>query len=293
MILPDLILPSRVNQHWQYNGMDSIENCRDKKHFRSYPHKVDYKYNTRGFRDHKWPDSIEELQKSIWCIGDSFTVGVGSSIEHTWSNILQHRLEKRCINVSMDGASNDWIARRAEQIITTVQPEHLIVHWSFWTRRELDDPTLADEDRRISFVPDELDLDINFKKFKSSVEKINQYRNTCKITHSLISPAFDTLEHDLINDEWNKLKGPSWPQVLPDSYKDIPDFVIEELKNFQAHEYLKEYYSVKEQITPWLDNIGFVEKCVQVDCARDGFHYGPQTAQCLVDKILLAMDLSV
>lgn len=289
MILPDFILPSRVNQHWQYSGMDSIKECRDKKHFRSYPHKIDYKYNTRGFRDAEWPDSIEELQKSIWCIGDSFTVGVGSPIEHTWSNILQHTLGKRCINVSMDGASNDWIARRAEQIITTVQPEHLIIHWSFWTRRELNDPTLPDEERRIFSSPYELDLDINFEKFKNSVERIDQYNNTCKITHSLILPVFDILDYSLINDEWNKLKGPDWPQDLPSCYKDIPEFVIEELKNFQAHEYLEQYYFIKEQINPWLNAQGFIEKFDQVDYARDGFHYGTTTAQCLADKILIAI----
>lgn len=136
MILPDFILPSRVNQQWQYSGMDSIEKCLDKTHFRSYPHKIDYKYNARGFRDTEWPNIMEELQKSIWCIGDSFTVGVGSPIEHTWPYILQKKTGIRTINVSMDGASNNWIARHAVQILDNIQPKNLIIHWSYLHRRE-------------------------------------------------------------------------------------------------------------------------------------------------------------
>ena len=73
MILPDLILTSRQNQVWAESGIDSLKNCVNKQHFKSYPHPVEYQYNSRGFRDDTWPSNLEE---SIWCIGDSFTVGI-------------------------------------------------------------------------------------------------------------------------------------------------------------------------------------------------------------------------
>ena len=136
MILPDLILPSRVNQTWSYSGMDSIERCRDKKHFKSYPYDITYNYNSRGFRDAEWPSTMEELQSAIWCIGDSFTVGVGSSLEHTWPQILQQVAQRRTINVSMDGASNNWIARKSLRILEEIGPDYLIIHWSYSSRRE-------------------------------------------------------------------------------------------------------------------------------------------------------------
>ena len=57
MILPDFILPSRQNQVWDESGLDSYAACLDKKHFKSYPHKVEYRYNSRGFRDTEWPET--------------------------------------------------------------------------------------------------------------------------------------------------------------------------------------------------------------------------------------------
>ena len=136
MILPDFILPSRINQHWEYSGIDSIEQCLNKKHFKSYPHKIEYRYNSRGFRDTEWPETLEKLKNSIWCVGDSFTVGIGSPVEHTWSYQVGQKLNTRTINISMDGASNNWIARKAQQIIDTIGPKFLVVHWSYISRRE-------------------------------------------------------------------------------------------------------------------------------------------------------------
>ena len=123
MILPKLVIPSRINQHWIESGMDSYDLCVDKKHFKKYPHTVKYYYNSRGFRDREWPNSVDDC---IWCVGDSFTVGLGVPHEHSWSYILGERLNKRTINVSMDGASNTWIRRQAVQILE-LQPKLLIL----------------------------------------------------------------------------------------------------------------------------------------------------------------------
>jgi hypothetical protein len=136
MILPDFILPSRINQTWSYSGLDRFEFCLDKKHFESYPHAITYQYNSRGFRDAEWPDTVDKLKNAIWCVGDSFTVGLGSPIEHTWPYVLQQTLQKRTINISMDGASNNCIARKVLKILTQIQPELIVIHWSYLHRRE-------------------------------------------------------------------------------------------------------------------------------------------------------------
>jgi hypothetical protein len=136
MILPDFVCPSRVNQCWEYTGIDTFEYCRDRSHFMSYPYKVLYQYNSRGFRDAEWPCHLSNLQSSIWCLGDSFTVGIGSPVEHTWPYVLQQHTRTRTINVSMDGASNNWITRKALQIIRDVEPKQLVIHWSYISRRE-------------------------------------------------------------------------------------------------------------------------------------------------------------
>lgn len=146
MILPDFVVPSRINQRWDYSGLDSEEHCRDLKHFKSYPYVVEYKYNERGFRDQPWPDSLNELKKCIWCVGDSFTVGLGSPWEHTWPWLLQQRTQIRTINVSLDGASNNWIARKSIKILQEIVPKILVIQWSYINRRELDYDFILDRE---------------------------------------------------------------------------------------------------------------------------------------------------
>jgi hypothetical protein len=136
MILPDLVLFSRQNRIWSESGSDTLELCKNKRHFKAYPYQVEYRYNSRGFRDVEWPDNIDEFKNAIWCLGDSFTVGIGSPVEHTWPYVLQEHTRTRTINVSMDGASNNWISRKALQIIKDVEPKHLVIHWSYISRRE-------------------------------------------------------------------------------------------------------------------------------------------------------------
>ena len=106
MILPDFVIPNRANRTLLETGIDSLEQCNNKKWFINYPYSVTYHYNSRGFRDTEWP---EDLNLAIWCFGDSFTVGLGNPTEHTWPYILEKETGIRCINISLDGASNDWM----------------------------------------------------------------------------------------------------------------------------------------------------------------------------------------
>jgi hypothetical protein len=133
MILPEFVLPSRVNQRWHYTGIDSPEQCQNTEHFYAYPDPVEYVYNNRGFRDAEWP---VDLKKSIWCIGDSFTVGLGQPWANSWPQLLQSKTNTRTINVSMDGASNDWIARKTLDLLDNVSPDIVVIQWSFIHRRE-------------------------------------------------------------------------------------------------------------------------------------------------------------
>ena len=137
MILPEVMLTTRANQHWQFSGLDSLEKCLNKKHFKSYPYTFDYVYNSRGFRDTEWPSNINQLKTAIWCIGDSFTLGLGCPITHTWPNILQTLTGRRIINVSLDGASNQWISKKTVNILKQIQPECVVIHWSYIHRREI------------------------------------------------------------------------------------------------------------------------------------------------------------
>lgn len=146
-MLEDLRLSTRADQTWHVGGIDDITRCLDRQHWQSYAHQVEYTFNSRGFRDEEWPTGVSHLRDAIWCVGDSFTVGVGQPYNHIWPQVLAKATRQRTINVSMDGASNDWIARRARQIIDQLAPRSMVVMWSYVHRRENPDSTLADEDR--------------------------------------------------------------------------------------------------------------------------------------------------
>lgn len=115
------------------SGIDSQEYCIDARDFKNYPFEIEYRYNSRGFRDDEWPTDQAE---AIWCVGDSFTVGIGQPLAHIWPQVLARQSGKRTINFSMDGASNNWIARRTLDIIDQVNPNNIVILWSYVERRE-------------------------------------------------------------------------------------------------------------------------------------------------------------
>ena len=127
-----LVIEGKINSKESFSGIDSPDNCIDKKHFNSYNKEVTYNYNSRGFRDSEWP---EDLSNVVWCVGDSFTVGLGQPFEETWPQVLGRKLGKRCINVGEDGASNDRIQSRVNDIIKKHNPGLVVVMWSYLHRR--------------------------------------------------------------------------------------------------------------------------------------------------------------
>lgn len=135
-MLINVALPSRAGERCQESGIDSHDRvpARHRDHFMNFPHKVEYVFNSRGFRDQDWP-SEDQLKDTVWCLGDSFTMGIGSPYDHIWPQVLQRRLGQRTVNVAMDGASNEWISMMATNIITALQPRNMVIMWSYLHRR--------------------------------------------------------------------------------------------------------------------------------------------------------------
>ena len=128
-----LYIKNKINFTSETSGIDTFEKCLDKKHFVNYKKDIFYKYNSKGFRDNEWP---KNLKNAIWCVGDSFTVGIGQPFEETWPQQLSKITGKKCINIGQDGCSNDYIAKRVNYIWRTYQPKHIIVMWSYLHRRK-------------------------------------------------------------------------------------------------------------------------------------------------------------
>jgi hypothetical protein len=114
------------------SGPDCLKLCLNKTHFKNYSKKITYQYNSNGFRDKEWPTNLSDV---IWCLGDSFTVGLGQPIKETWPSLLEKKSKKRCLNLGEDGCSNDTICLRAQEICKLYNPKLIIIMWSYFHRR--------------------------------------------------------------------------------------------------------------------------------------------------------------
>jgi hypothetical protein len=279
MILPDFVIPSRINQCWAYSGIDSPELCRDPLHFESYPYKVEYLYNSRGYRDQEWPESPEQLKNSTWCLGDSFTVGVGSPESHTWPHILQQVANTRTVNVSLDGASNSWIHRRALAVCQQIQPKIMIIHWSYITRGELLNDALDDEQRRMHYSSELIDTISALHNFKRLVFDLEANKAHTRIIHSFI-PEFAVT--GTLHEYWNTFAGPNWPAcpLTLEQFNNLPTAVSHELQQkFECDELFRTWCEICQTIE-------HVAEFHRLDLARDGYHYDLVTAQNFVGHIL-------
>ena len=162
-----LIVPKKIDWRSDYFGMDNLELCNNRQHFLNYSKKITYEYNSRGFRDTEWPEDLSEV---IWCVGDSFTVGIGQPHEETWPAMLQKKIGKRCINIGDDGCSNDTISLRVNKIYDLYKPKLIIVMWSYLHRRRTDD-------RNVHFDKNDFGNKADFNNFIKNYKTISKLKN--------------------------------------------------------------------------------------------------------------------
>lgn len=129
MMHSSLSLGYLKNKSMEFNIIDSYELCLNKQHFKKYSKKIYYEYNSRGFRDFEW--EMDTLNETIFCVGDSFMVGIGQPFEETLPQLLKYRTNTNTINISMDGASNEWISRKVNYIIEHIAPRVVVIQWSY------------------------------------------------------------------------------------------------------------------------------------------------------------------
>jgi hypothetical protein len=286
MILSDLKLGTRANCVWTESGIDSLEKCRDKKRFINYPDKIEYRYNSRGLRDDEWP---QDLQSAIWCVGDSFTAGIGTPYEHIWPQKLSALTGRRTINVAMDGASNNWIARRVRQISDQVNPDNIVVMWSTVERRE---------------KPIAESVDKFFQKFYNEVKDsswpvcppADQFKTLpLLIRQEIAKENFGSqlkISEDLESIEIINLDEFRIMQIVAEQHDHLTNFkncfeLIKDIESnliysfipgFAEEKYQKDYVAI-------CTNGHILSPIKKLDLARDGLHFDRITSQWLAEKI--------
>lgn len=282
MILPDFYLAYRANLYCVENGMDSKLNCLDKQRFYSYPHQIEYVYNSRGYRDGEWPTNLSDC---IWCFGDSFTVGIGSPIKHTWPYLLENYTGQRCINISLDGGSNAWITRKVLRVLQEIKPKLIVIQWTYLHRNESSETSMDDESRRL-FTGDDLLTKNLISRFIDSINQIEQTKGNTIIVHSVVPNAFPVVFLNELNNIWNNLKGSDWPKECPRDIIQLSDKVIAELKTVKRYEEFVD----SAMLTNAIDTIPNFVHFSQLDLARDGFHYDLLTAEEFVNRVVNCVD---
>jgi hypothetical protein len=314
-ILPNFVLYHTINQQMEYTGIDSLESCIDKKHFKNYPHTVKYQYNDRGYRDQAWPTTITELENSVWCFGDSFTVGLSAPVEHTWPWLLGQQMNKRTINVSMDGASNNWIARKVKDLVTTISPKTIVLHWSYLHRREKTQ-TESTADVIAGF-------DAEWKRFYNTIRDpswpvCESYRDFGslpeRIQTEILNDHYNPLMHrwfnpqgqnmEIIPDE--SLRAFCSSEPSDDETDDVNNLIqcidlVEKTKSKNTriiHSFIPYFFGVPRSSSTFMSvfqqlnnmKVEYVPSFHQLDMARDGHHYDIKTAEFLVQQLIDILD---
>jgi hypothetical protein len=284
MILPDLQILSFRLAEQKYLSSDSPERPKFNKNYQ-YP--IHYSFNSRGFRDVEWPETIEELKNSIWCVGDSATVGLGSPLSHTWPAILQDVTQTRTINISLSGIASDWIFRQTQQILEQIQPRLIVVQWTFLHRRDLSIDQVLEKKWQQYYTDIK---DPSWPKCKyNEIEKLPQWiQEEILSTHekfSLCETEFYNPDHQVFSDQENIQHTLNYIKILEESKNDT-----------------KLIHSVIPQIDETLDNpsqfdqeikklpIKLVPRFQFLDYARDGFHWDIETSKHFVQLLLQTLN---
>ena len=98
------------------------------------------------------------------------------------------------INISLNGASNDWISRKVCYILKHAAPKTIFIQWSYLHRRENNNQLLLDEQRLMHHDPHDSNDIGNFLKNIMAVE--SNKANT-RIVHSFI-PEFNKIDNNYI-----------------------------------------------------------------------------------------------
>lgn len=272
-MLPDFIIPELVKKEFKTTGIDSLEHCFNKNYFKNYPYYIDYKYNKQGYRDYEWPD---DPNNCVWCIGDSFTVGLGLPFDYTWSQQFQKLIDYPVITMAMDGASNQWIAKKMKQVYNHMNPKLVVVMWSYFHRRENPDKTLSDMERRIHGNPDSV-----LEDFDLFENLINKFDNDKLI--NLLVPNY----HSIVDIEkiWQDVKDQSWPDNISSSLNDLPNYIKKELYEYHnVGDTLELLLQLRERLQIIKSKFTFVDYVVE-DYARDYHHFGVQTSRSIAGKL--------
>ena len=269
------------NESADYSGLDCEQYSQDLNHFRTYPHTVKYQYNSRGFRGAEWPTN---LSRAIWCLGDSFTVGLGVPESHTWWHQLSVATGRPCVPVAMDGAANTWISRWASRIAHEIPSSDIVVQWSFTHRRERDLREVQDE------IWQEFYNVIKDNSWPHCASWYNVDKLPLEAQQELrADPRFNCYTQGFDLESMRRL------QYSKTTVEQDIEYTTEQIHSLERNKHTSQV--IHSHIPNWhtkelkINSGIWIDEYKQVDLARDGLHYDIATAQQIVRNILKVFEI--
>lgn len=216
MLIEDLeFFEKLINRRSKHLSTDRLKLCTDKDWYKNYPvQDFDYNFNSWGFRG---PDYQQYVNSPvILCLGDSFTVNIGSPVEHSWPSLIQKHFDIPCLNLGMIAAGNDAIRLVYERACKIFDVQETFVVYSYLHRR-LEDGVFTEHPHN------HLD-NVEYLKQQMISDCIYQFGPPWAYTlkeqaylHDMVKPYLQTFwEEDIerswvIEEDYNNMKGPDWP----------------------------------------------------------------------------------
>ena len=163
---------------------------------------IHYKLNSLGYRDQEWTDN--ELTNSIWCVGPSDVVGVGVKNEDTWCRQLEKITNKKTVNLGINGASWDTIARVINSATKKYKPLAIIIMSTTDERREFVNKNI--QTVVLPFMPEDK---LPYKDFYKYIDDVNNRYNVEKNLNLIkLSCENNSIDYYIFNvpDRWNLIK---------------------------------------------------------------------------------------
>lgn len=173
-------IPFYANLQTDSLGLDSQAHCFNRRRFDQHP-PVHYQFNQVGFRTH----SVDKFKyNAILVLGDSFTLGLGNHTQDRYTDLIEKQLSHQVLNFSLNGASNDWIARKLQQLLQLFQPRAIVIHYTFSHRRERPQPNWHDDER--TECEPLYSVEDNYQNWFANFQTIQSLAGDTRLVHSFI-----------------------------------------------------------------------------------------------------------
>jgi len=176
----------------QWFGLDNLADYRKRGGHPLYgENDVDYRYNSRGYR---CPEFDTEAQLRVVSIGCSCTFGTGVPQGATFHELFAERLRRElgCTvvnwNLGTAGAANDSIARVLQLTTSELNPDLVLILFTFMARREYvaandrgfcynpswqaADPVIREACTHLAALTSTFDDELNFFQNYKSIERL-------------------------------------------------------------------------------------------------------------------------